>query len=224
MPIYLYLDIGSLLIPFVFSFHPRLRFDKEWKHVFKGILFSLIVYIIWDIFFTKAGIWGFNPDYLIGLDILGLPIEEWLFFICIPYACVFTHHCLGVILPKWRLNANSVMTIGLLLVVVWSVLALLFFDRAYTLVNFSWAAVLMLFILFKSPEVLERFFVSFLFIIIPFLAVNGVLTGSFIAEPIVWYNDFENLGYRIFTIPVEDFTYAFTMLVLPLIVIHRSKH
>jgi lycopene cyclase domain-containing protein len=42
--------------------------------------------------------------------------------------------------------------------------------------------------------------------------VNGILTGWITDSPIVWYNDLENLGIRLTTIPVEDIGYAFSML------------
>jgi lycopene cyclase domain-containing protein len=48
--------------------------------------------------------------------------------------------------------------------------------------------------------------------LIPFILVNGVLTGSGIADQVVWYNNLENCGVRFFTIPIEDATYAFTMI------------
>jgi lycopene cyclase domain-containing protein len=44
--------------------------------------------------------------------------------------------------------------------------------------------------------------------------VNGVLTGSFIEEPIVWYDDTHNLGIRIFTIPIEDSVYSLMMFLM----------
>ena len=53
-------------------------------------------------------------------------------------------------------------------------------------------------------------------ILIPFFIVNGLLTGSFIIDEIVWYNNNHNLGLRIGTIPIEDIFYGFSLLFLPL--------
>ena len=53
-----------------------------------------------------------------------------------------------------------------------------------------------------------------MYILIPFLIVNGILTGSFIKDEVVWYDDLENLGLRIFTIPIEDAFYGMLLLIL----------
>ena len=223
MPLYLWLDIGSILIPFVFSFHPKLRFNKEWRFVFPGILGSLLVYIIWDVIFTKQGVWGFDPTHLVGIDIVGLPLEEWLFFICIPYACLFTHHCIGVLRPSWKVPSKFLKWVVMSLVLIWALLIIAYPDRLYTLVNFAWAIPLTLITWRLEPELLQRYFLTFGVILLPFLLVNGILTGSGLPDPIVWYNDMENMGIRLGTIPVEDFTYAFTMLLLPLLIAERLR-
>jgi len=46
--------------------------------------------------------------------------------------------------------------------------------------------------------------------LIPFFAVNGVLT----ALPIVWYNNSENLNVRLGSVPVEDAFYSLLLLLI----------
>jgi len=70
---------------------------------------------------------------------------------------------------------------------------------------------------------INKFYITFLVILVPFLLVNGILTGSFIKQEVVWYNDHENLGIRIFTIPVEDFGYAFSLILFNLLLISKLK-
>tara|TARA_B110000196_G_C20528882_1_gene379059 strand:+ start:71 stop:250 length:180 start_codon:yes stop_codon:yes gene_type:complete len=53
--------------------------------------------------------------------------------------------------------------------------------------------------------------------------VNGILTGGITGMTIVSYNNFENLGVRIGTIPIEDFGYAFTMLFGNLMILESLK-
>lgn len=56
------------------------------------------------------------------------------------------------------------------------------------------------------------FIISFLVALIPFLIVNGILTGAITPKPIVWYSEDHIVGWRIITIPVEDIYYNMTLL------------
>ena len=67
------------------------------------------------------------------------------------------------------------------------------------------------------------FYLSYAIILIPFTLVNGVLTGYITPEPIVWYNDAENLGIRFLTIPIEDYLYYFLMYGMSYVVYERVK-
>ena len=223
MSLYLLLNIASLSIPLAYSFEKRMHFIKWWKQVFLAISITAFVFIVWDVIFTKNGVWGFNHAYLIGIDIINLPLEEWLFFICIPYASIFTHYALKYFFPTIGFNrkVTAIITISLIIVLL-SVIALNF-KRAYTFYNYSFLVLILLYSLLTKNKELQSFYITFLVILIPFFIVNGILTGSFIDGEVVWYNNDENLGIRLFTIPIEDIGYAFNMLFMSILLIEKFK-
>lgn len=210
--LYLYLNIGSFIVPFLFSFHPKLQFYKKWKYLFPAIAIMMAFYISWDIVFTNAGFWGFNDAYISGYKLFNLPIEEWLFFICIPYACLFTLHSLSYLSPTWVFNKQTTSIVFTTLVTAMIISLWYFYDRWYTMVNFGYTILLLGLVYNKMPEKLSQFLPTFFIILLPFLLINGVLTGSFIEDQVVWYDNTENMGIRIFTIPIEDTMYALGML------------
>lgn len=211
--LYLILTLGSLSIPLLYSiFEKEFHFIQYVKISFTSILLVAIPFIIWDVLFTKFGIWGFNNSYHLPVSLLGMPIEEWLFFFCIPYACLFTHEVLSYYLPSFKLSKTATILIGTLILIIIFTLLIFHFGKWYTTINFTFFVLLLAYSLKYHLEVLQRYFLSFLIILIPFLIVNGILTGSFISEPVVWYNNNENLGFRVFTIPFEDIFYAFNLL------------
>ncbi|WP_347922290.1 lycopene cyclase domain-containing protein [Pontimicrobium sp. SW4] len=217
--LYLLLNLGSLSIPLIFSFHPKFQFYKYWKSLFLAIVITMCIFIPWDVIFTNNGFWGFNDTYFLGTKILGLPIEEWLFFICIPYACVFTHYALLYYFPNTKISIKNVKQICYFLITILILVTTFNYDKWYTLVNFTYAILLIIIVLKIKIVLLQTYFITFLIMLIPFFIVNGLLTGSFIENEVVWYNNQENLGIRLFTIPIEDSIYAFTLILTNLVLI-----
>ena len=214
--LYLWLNIGSIAVPLLYSFHPKLQLYKKFHWLLLSLMLTMGVFIPWDVIFTINGVWGFNSDYFLGFEIFSLPLEEWLFFICIPFACVFTHYALLLYFPNLKLNKVATKAISISLVLILFILALANYDKWYTLVNFSLAIPLTWLVYKYNPQLLQYFFLTFLVMLIPFFIVNGVLTGSWIDNQVVWYNDAENLGIRMGTIPVEDSIYAYSMILMNL--------
>jgi lycopene cyclase domain-containing protein len=196
----------------MYSFNKKMNFIKQWKTVFLAIILVAIFFIVWDVIFTKYGVWGFNEDYHLPYKIAGLPIDEMLFFICIPYASIFIHYSLEYFKPTFLLSPKLVKGITCFLLILTAVTLFFNLDKWYTSINYSFLIVTLLVAIFLAKDILRRFYISFIIILIPFFIVNGILTGSFIPEPVVWYNNSENLGIRLFTVPIEDAGYAFTML------------
>jgi len=211
--LYLVLTLGSLSVPLLYSFfEKKLHFIQYLKIAFISILLVAIPFLIWDGIFTHIGVWGFNSDYHLSLYIFKMPLEEWLFFFCIPYACLFTHEVLKYLFPKFRINKSITIIICIGLIFISGLLLFFNFGKLYTTVNFIFFISLIFYGLKNKISTLQVYFPSFLIILIPFLIINGILTGSFIDAPVVWYNNNENIGFRFFTIPIEDVFYAFNLL------------
>jgi lycopene cyclase domain len=214
---YLSLNFFSSLFPLLFSFNPKSKYFFDFKKLLPSVLIVGLLFILHDIYFTKLGVWGFNNNYLIGYNIVNLPIEEWLFFICIPFASLFIHSTKETLHPTWVLSKEKSKIISIILIIILLSVSLSNVDRIYTFHSFGAAALITIIALIYRPDVLQSFLVSYLFIIIPFLIINGILTGSFIVDQVVWYNNLENLSFRIGTIPIEDFFYGFTLLLSPIL-------
>lgn len=220
---YLLLDIFTIALPFFWSFEKKVFFVKYWRGLFLGIAVMGLVFIPWDVWFTSMQVWGFNERYLTGIKIANLPIEEWLFFIAVPYACAFLYETLNYYLPKTLLSGIQ-DKITAVLIFVSFVLSIMFVDRIYTFTTFSLLSLFLIWhLLINRSDFLGQFYMLFLFVQIPFVLVNGVLTGMFTDEPIVWYNNAENMGIRIITIPVDDVGYNMLMLLVVITVLEMFK-
>lgn len=219
--LYLWIDLLTLLGPLLLSFDRKVAFYKNWKALFPSIAIMMLVFIPWDVYFTISGVWGFNSQYLTGIEIFHLPLEEWLFFMVVPYACVFIYECLRVYVKD--VFKSSSRLIYQLLALLLLIVGLSNSENTYTVVNFVGAGVVILISIFTLNKQSGYSFFAFLIGLIPFLLVNGILTGSLTNEPIVWYNDHENLGIRIFTIPIEDTFYFLFFFLLVLIPYEKFK-
>lgn len=223
MSLYFILLLVSGFVPLSLSFDKRLQFYKSWKYVLPAIAVVAAVYIAVDIYFTKMNYWGFNPQYLSGIYLFHLPIEEILFFIVIPYASIFLHESILEYFPQVKIGRKWSKIIISILILLSVGLVIFNSDKSYTFYIFIKLAIALLIALWMRSQSIRSFFLTFFVILVPFLIVNGILTGSHIENEVVWYNNAENLGIRIFTIPVEDFAYAFSMILFNLLLIEKLK-
>lgn len=182
-----------------------------------------LIYIVFDILLTGNGVWGFNARYLTGKFIYNLPVEECLFFVAIPYASLFLHYSVLEYFPNLKLRDELVKVITFSLISGSLAILVFNFQNQYTLYILSKFIIVLLLSFFDKNKTINTFYITFLVILVPFVIVNGILTGSFIEEEVIWYNNSENLGIRFFTIPVEDFAYAFSMILFNLLLIGQLE-
>jgi lycopene cyclase domain-containing protein len=223
-PHYTYLLIlaGSILGPLALSFDKKVAFYKKWKHLFKAMMLPAVFYILWDMLFTKQGVWSFNENYITGLKLYNLPIEEVLFFFVVPYCCVFIYECVRCYFPSLQNHSTSLLILKLIGIIL-LVLAIFNHEFAYPFYTFFFNGLFIFAILVTQKNKLTfnvtAFLIAYLIILIPFLIVNGLLT----AIPVVLYNDNENLGIRLYTIPIEDVFYGMLLIMMNIVGYEQSK-
>lgn len=210
--LYLYLHLVTVLPVLALSFDHRVQYYRSWRYLFPAVTLVAAVFIIWDVIFTTWRVWGFNEQYFIGLEIAGLPLEEWMFFFTVPFASLFIYECLNVYVKKD----------GFRRVEKWLTPALIFGCLAFGLI--SWEAIypattflltaglLTIHYLYIKTPYRSRFYLAYLVVWVPFIVIDGALTGGFTQEPVVLYHPEEFWGWRIGSVPMEDAVYNFLML------------
>lgn len=203
----------SLAGPLLLSFDKKVAYYKQWKHLLPAICIAAVPYLIWDSYFTYVQVWQFNPTYIYGPSFFLLPIEEWLFFIIVPFCSLFIYECVrsyfpAIIKQQW---GNYVLTaIGCILFIT----GIIYHQKIYTAYTFifcsAFIACLFIFKGFFKAFNATLFLVAYCIILIPFLIVNGFLT----ATPVLIYNNHQTLAIRLFTIPFEDIFYGMLLLLI----------
>lgn len=211
---YILINFFTVIICFLASFDRRIQFNKLFGKFLLSSTIVAIPFIIWDVWFTSKGVWWFDLNYTLGFTIAGLPIEEWLFFYCIPFACVFTYYCLEKFFSLRGIDGLNNLIV-FTAVIVLSVMGLLYHERIYTLLTVIVTIFTLCYLHFiVKKDWLARASFVYLVLMPGFFAVNGILTGSLIPSPVVNYNPDDFLGIRMGTIPVEDAVYGYSQFLL----------
>jgi lycopene cyclase domain-containing protein len=205
---YLIFNIIVLTGPLFFGAMKPFYFMDRVKYTILPIIIPGILFLIWDSSVTYSH-WFFNEKYVLGITIFNLPIEEILFFITVPFACLFTWEMIIrrtdekelVWINKLRPYLYLIIPIG-----VWFFIS----GRHYTglAISFLGLAILLDQLLNTNLILKRRFYLYLLFILFFTLVFNGYLTW----RPVVTYGIDYQLDFRIITIPLEDFVYGTALI------------
>ena len=93
--------IGSGWLEFYF----KIGVFRRIKRAAISILPISLFFLIWDAYAIKRGHWFFDRDQILGIyGPLNIPLEEYLFFIVVPLAAIFTLEAVVTVKPHWRKN------------------------------------------------------------------------------------------------------------------------
>lgn len=221
---YLLLLACCIAGPLALSFDKKVAFYSKWKWVWPAILWPALFFVAADIWFVHLKVWSFNAQYVLpGFSIAGLPVEEILFFIIVPYCCLFIYECVSCYFPQIQDGQWARMLLALLAIML-AIVAVVFSAKIYTFYYCLFLALgLGAYLVFrkKIPGFKPALFlVSFGIILIPFMGVNGVLT----ALPVVNYAAPHHLGIFIYTIPIEDVFYGMLLCLANILLYESSKN
>lgn len=78
--------IPTLTLTFL---HPKNLLKSKLLNLVIALVITATFFLIWDIYATASGHWQFNNQFILGFSFLGLPFEEYLFFVTVPFSCFF---------------------------------------------------------------------------------------------------------------------------------------
>lgn len=218
---YLLINILIIIGPLALSFDKRVHFYKFWPKLFPAIFIVMVFFIVWDSLVTDRH-WFFNKNFTLPFRLINLPIGEWLFFITVPYACIFTWEVIAAYFTNidWKISRHIQILIAFIFMI--SGMAIIFFTgKEYTaIVCIVFGFVFLLDILLSTYLFCQsRTYIFSGLLLLMMFVFNGYLT----ARPIVLYHFQYQLNLKIFTIPIEDFFYGFALIFLILIIYKKLK-
>ena len=86
----------------------RTRVLARWRRLLLSMVLPLIVFILWDAYAIASGHWTFDVNRILGLQVVaGVPIDEVLFFIVIPFASILTLEAVRSVKPHWSVGDDA---------------------------------------------------------------------------------------------------------------------
>jgi lycopene cyclase domain-containing protein len=78
------------------------RVYRQARRLALTLLCTGAVFVTWDLLGAGLGHWGYRADRVLPVRIVGLPLEEYLFFVVVPLCGVLAYEAVRVTLAKRR--------------------------------------------------------------------------------------------------------------------------
>ncbi|AEB95143.1 lycopene cyclase domain-containing protein [Metallosphaera cuprina] len=190
---------------------------RDYVALMKSIALVSPIYLIWDYFATLYHSWSFNENYVLGVYVTDLPIEEVMFFFVTPFATLMIYDFVTRFEDR---EIRFVPKVALSLSLTSLILALVTARLSYTSIDLIYLSfsLLITFVLDRRMLSSLNFWRFIGLSYVPFLVFDYLLTSL----PIVEYGR-SITNVRVLTIPIEDFVYSFSMLTFYTLFYRRFK-
>lgn len=211
---YFWINVAIILGPLCLTPFHRLAYYRNFRALGIAIIVVGGLYIGWDMAVTARGEWSFNPRYVSGVKISSLPVEEILFFVTVPYACLFIYE--AILATSHKVEFRVPLGVVVATIAMLATGSIFYFGQGYTSKALASCALFLIVALRIDRPLLEsrQYWLWLAICLVPFLIVNIILT----ALPVVQYNSSAIWGARFITIPLEDFFYNYSLLSFYLLV------
>lgn len=206
--VYYFFNLFVLLPPLFISVFSDVKTYKNWRALGAAIVTVSLPFIVWDIWAAAQGHWFFSGSYITAPRIAGLPVEEILFFVTVPFAMVFVWDVLKKHIPS-KPFSEILGALGICLVSLAAIVLLLSqWSRGYSR-SAGIAVLISVAIILVSGWWRRNIFWWFQLVLLAiFFVANTFLT----ALPVITYGDASVIGFRVGTIPLEDFFFNFALI------------
>lgn len=104
---YLLLMGACLLITLPLELLFSARVYRRWKLLLGALIPVILFFSLWDIFAIARDHWTYNQQFVTGIHIGNLPLEELVFFIVIPICALLSYEAVGTVLEFLAKKAKS---------------------------------------------------------------------------------------------------------------------
>lgn len=200
-----------LVIPIILSTQKKVRFVFRLRYFFPAAIFAGAIFIMWDLRFSELGIWSFNPEYLTGIEIMKVPIEEWLSFLIIPLSSAYIYEWLKIRLEHFE-QPNVFVLVSLALFLLTGILAYLYRRNMFTFFTSFLISIYLGYTVFRNrfKKHYTKFYLAFAISLLPFLFVSAILNSM----PVIVYNTDHIIGTALIGVPIERVGVLFLLLLI----------
>ena len=179
------------------------------RPLFISTLLVSIPFIIWDQIVTDV-FWSFNPMYTLGPKLFKLPFEEVMFFLTVPASSLFLWKNFESKFKSSQISQKYFLIPSIILFCI----GLLNYPSREWYTNIMCYLPLLTIIIdkyFSISLLKEKTYLLFQ----PVIFVLTLIFNTYLtARPVVTYNPQMFAGFRLGTVPVEDFVYGWILITL----------
>lgn len=104
---YLILMAACIAITLPLEFVLRARVYRRPVRLLLAMLPMLIIFVAWDILGIVREHWTYNPQFITGINLGVMPLEELVFFLVIPLCGLLTYEGVGYVLGLMRKGGDD---------------------------------------------------------------------------------------------------------------------